>query len=92
MAETHLCVEKCQFRLVYNKSIVKINYIPVIIRLQKLCVDNSFPTTHSDIDNNRRLVFLSEFFKQIPILVVLYLQGIKSILISEVAEYNRQKL
>lgn len=92
MAETHLCAQKCQFRLVYNKSILKLNYIPVIIRLQKFCVDNSFPTVHSDIDNKRRLFLLSEFFKQIPILVVLYLQGIKSILISEVAEYNRQKL
>jgi len=48
--------------------------------------------THSGIDNNRRLFFPSEFFKQLPILVVLYLQDIKSILISEVVEYNRQKL
>lgn len=68
MAETHLRTEKCQFRLVYNKSIVKLNYIPVIIRLQKLCVDNSFPTTHSDTDNNRRLSFYQNFLNKFPYL------------------------
>jgi hypothetical protein len=38
------------------------------------------------------IFLLAEFFKQLPVAAGLYLQGFKTILISEVVEYNRWEL